>query len=277
LQIGDRWQYKETPPPVEPYVYEDRVVSDTLMPNWQTYAKINIAGGDQYYFYRQDGPRIYEYIIYADSAHRNQEIVRFDWSKNGNLNLGIHDTVSIFQITDQDTVVITVLDTGHISIFGTLRPFKTYYWNQRGGALYRVNRIIDSIGTSVYQIEPGYQIYLTGAVLEGVEYGNVVSVGDYKNNLASGYFLLQNFPNPFNPTTTITFHCGRRDHGRLVVYDINGRLVKTLFSGEFDVGYRSVVWDGTTDKAAAAATGVYIYRLEVGTSTRLSRIMMLLH
>lgn len=140
-----------------------------------------------------------------------------------------------------------------------------------------MDQVVDSISTTFYQIEPGYQLYLTGAVLNGLSYGNVVSVPQLVERTDPEFHLFQNYPNPFNPTTTIAFRCGQNEQGRLVVYDINGRLVKTLFEGALEMGSHSVIWDGTNGGGASVSTGVYNCRLEAGIHTRLSRFMLLLH
>lgn len=77
LAIGNRWQFREPAP--SPYVYEDRVVGDTLLSNGISYRKISM-GGNQFYYFRQEGQRVYQYHDVRDSAHPNHEIVRFDFS-----------------------------------------------------------------------------------------------------------------------------------------------------------------------------------------------------
>ncbi|HYQ86157.1 MAG TPA: T9SS type A sorting domain-containing protein [Bacteroidota bacterium] len=70
--------------------------------------------------------------------------------------------------------------------------------------------------------------------------------------------LGQNFPNPFNPTTTIEYGLPFSAVVKLVLYDVLGRQVQELVSGEEEAGFHSVKWD-----AGAASSGVYYYRLEV--------------
>lgn len=60
LQIGNTWQYKEPPPPPEPYIYEDKIVSDTLMPNGHTYFSLRVAGGTEFHYYRKQGLFVYD-------------------------------------------------------------------------------------------------------------------------------------------------------------------------------------------------------------------------
>jgi FlgD Ig-like domain len=270
LQFGNRWQYKEPPPPDEPYVYEDIVLGDTVMPNGFVYKAIANGLSHENYYFRQEGQRVHEYLTIGDSLHRNQDIVRFDFSK------GLRDTVCVYQITTLDTVTITVADTGKIEVFGKLRRFMEFYWSRRGSALYEMNWVVDSVGVSFTQIEPGLQLYLTGAVIDGATYGEVTSVLSPGHEEISGYTIFQNYPNPFNPSTTIRFQCARRVVGRLIVYDLNGREVRTLVSGELTAGDHSVVWDGTTKRGLRVSSGVFFCCLEVG-SLRLSRIMVLLH
>jgi hypothetical protein len=76
------------------------------------------------------------------------------------------------------------------------------------------------------------------------------------------YSLAQNFPNPFNPTTTIGFGLPRASRVSVRVYDVTGREVATVFEGVLDAGFGSVRWDGRSDAGATLATGVYIYRIE---------------
>jgi hypothetical protein len=130
LQIGNRWLYKEPPPPADPYMSEDRVFGDTLMPNGVKYRAISdgLSANRTNYYYRQEGQRVFEFLTSGDSSHKNQEIVRFDFSKS------LFDTVSVFQTSGLDTVVITVVDTGSLSVFGKVRPYKTFYWT-RGAEL----------------------------------------------------------------------------------------------------------------------------------------------
>ncbi len=87
--------------------------------------------------------------------------------------------------------------------------------------------------------------------------------------------LEQNYPNPFNPQTTIAFALPRAQDVRLSVFDVQGRLVRTLIDGARAEGRHTVIWDGATDGGGRAASGTYVYRLV--TDQRLeSRSMVLL-
>lgn len=89
--------------------------------------------------------------------------------------------------------------------------------------------------------------------------------------LTPGKFALnQNFPNPFNPSTMITYALGRESHVRLCIYNILGQAVRTLVNGNAAAGIHKVVWDGTDNHGHQLASGVYFYRITAGayTSTR---------
>ena len=74
--------------------------------------------------------------------------------------------------------------------------------------------------------------------------------------------LDQNHPNPFNPSTTITYTLAERTSTAIAVYDAKGALVVRLDAGEHDAGMRSIAWNGRDAAGMAVASGVYFYRLE---------------
>ncbi|MBD3348015.1 MAG: hypothetical protein GF400_02320 [Candidatus Eisenbacteria bacterium] len=84
-----------------------------------------------------------------------------------------------------------------------------------------------------------------------------------------------NRPNPFNPATVVSFNLPARAETRLVVYDVAGREVATLFEGVAGPGDHSVTWDGRTESGAQAATGVYFARLEAMGEERSVKMVLL--
>ena len=76
--------------------------------------------------------------------------------------------------------------------------------------------------------------------------------------------LYPNAPNPFNPRTTIRFSLAQAGPARLVVYDVNGRKVRTLADGPFTAGPHTLVWDGTDDLGHPVSSGVFWTRLSAG-------------
>ena len=76
--------------------------------------------------------------------------------------------------------------------------------------------------------------------------------------------LAQNHPNPFNPITRIAFGVPATGHVELGVYDLGGRLVRTLVSETRPAGDHTVTWDGRDAQGNAAPSGLYFYRLETG-------------
>ena len=87
--------------------------------------------------------------------------------------------------------------------------------------------------------------------------------------------LSQNFPNPFNPKTTIGFSLPSALDVDLSVFDVQGRRVATLVEGRCDAGEHLATWNGMDDRGHRAASGVYWYRLSVGEKV-LARKMVLL-
>jgi FlgD Ig-like domain len=87
--------------------------------------------------------------------------------------------------------------------------------------------------------------------------------------------LDQNTPNPFNPTTTISFTLPERQLTTLAIYDVSGQLVRTLVNNVRAYGKNLVTWDGRDDAGVAVGSGVYFYRLTAGKFSE-SRKMVLL-
>lgn len=84
------------------------------------------------------------------------------------------------------------------------------------------------------------------------------------------------YPNPFNPGVTIAFSVpAPGGPATLVVYDVDGRRVKTVFAGALKPGGYRKYWDGTTDDGAHAASGVYLYRITVGKETASGKLNLL--
>jgi len=76
--------------------------------------------------------------------------------------------------------------------------------------------------------------------------------------------LAQNYPNPFNPSTAIPFSVPRRQEVSLVIYDVLGQRVRTLFSGSLAPGFHTLIWNGRDDLGHQAGAGLYFYLLEMG-------------
>ncbi len=87
--------------------------------------------------------------------------------------------------------------------------------------------------------------------------------------------LQPNYPNPFNPQTTIAYSTRARARVTLVIYNVSGERVRTLVSDEMPAGAHTTVWDGRNDAGREVSSGVYFYRLVAGDFTRTRKMVLL--
>jgi len=110
---------------------------------------------------------------------------------------------------------------------------------------------------------------------------SVVITAEVQNTPAipTAFKLEQNHPNPFNPSTTISYNIEQSGYVNLKVYDVMGRLVRTLVDNQYvsagyETGY-SVVWNGLDDHGQKASAGLYIYRLQSGAMSMTNKMILL--
>ena len=120
----------------------------------------------------------------------------------------------------------------------------------------------------VYLGDPS--IFLSGAV-----HGEITSVDDNKE-LPPGFYLKTNYPNPFNPSTTIEYSLPTRSRIELDIYDVRGRLVRRLASGIERAGKHRITWNGKDETGRDAVSGVYFYMLRTDSGKKITKKMVLL-
>ncbi|MCK5127021.1 MAG: fibronectin type III domain-containing protein [candidate division Zixibacteria bacterium] len=108
----------------------------------------------------------------------------------------------------------------------------------------------------------------------GFEFGTGADDDD-PAGIPDEYELHQNFPNPFNPTTTIEYSVPEQSYVALTVYNIIGQKVALLIDGEKNAGTHTVTWDGTDDNGVSVTSGIYFYTIQTSTF-RQSRKMVLM-
>ena len=91
----------------------------------------------------------------------------------------------------------------------------------------------------------------------------------------STFYLYQNHPNPFNPITQINYQLSKNSHIKIEVYDMMGKLVKTLVNEFQSPGYRSIKWNGQNFENQKVSSGVYFYSLQSESFSATKKMILL--
>jgi hypothetical protein len=117
-----------------------------------------------------------------------------------------------------------------------------------------------------------WEYRLTDVNYQGQMYAHEIIT--LEKNMPTRFALEQNYPNPFNPATLIRYSLHQAGAVQLLIYNVNGQLVRKLVDGQQSAGMQEVRWDGNDEFGRPAASGLYFYTLLFG-QQRLTRKMQL--
>ena len=95
-----------------------------------------------------------------------------------------------------------------------------------------------------------------------VEYHSLQLMGVSSTNIPEQFILYPNYPNPFNPVTTIRYDLPKESLVDITVYDMLGNVVYNLVNTNQSSGYKSVQWNATNNLGEPVSAGVYLYKIQ---------------
>lgn len=101
------------------------------------------------------------------------------------------------------------------------------------------------------------------------------AISDRDGTLPNDFELMPNYPNPFNPSTAISFALPEPRHVVLEVYNLLGQRVVRLYDGLAPAGYLDLVWDGRDHTGHSVGSGVYFYRVSAGDFNQVRKMVLL--
>jgi len=106
-------------------------------------------------------------------------------------------------------------------------------------------------------------------------YSNSVGTDNRNEILPQRFTLHQNFSNPFNPSTTITYELAQDQKVNISIFDMLGRQVSRLVSSRQTAGYKSLQWNATNNSGQPISAGLYIYTIQAGEFSQTRKMVLL--
>jgi hypothetical protein len=192
---------------------------------------------------------------------------------------GNADDIWIFQISGN----LTVANDAIVTLSGGVQP-ENIFWQVAGQttigtmAQFKGNVLCQTlISLETGATFHGRLLTQTAATLEGnsvEEPNHIVSV--FESDIP--YAVLEtNYPNPFNPRTTIQFEMIAHENARITIFNLKGQKIRTLINAQLAAGKHSVTWDGTDDNRHLVTSGIYLYNLETDGRYSITRKMILMN
>lgn len=181
---------------------------------------------------------------------------------NGQGMMGFNRSVNFQFHYDENNLNTLGLDEGSIQLF---------YMDEQGNWQEETNATLD-ITTNTINLENGevaeYYALKASANTVGIEIEDLTAVPQ-SINIESVY------PNPFNPQVTLQYVSSQSGLVQIKVYDLQGRLVKNLYSGSQEQGSHTINWDGTNNLGQIVTSGTYLLKVATGSSTALKKLTFL--
>ncbi len=187
----------------------------------------------------------------------------YAWASGGNNPLCYFDDIELKEITSETRDLIGyniyLNDMGTVLATVGADVFEYQYIDLVNGEDYiaGVSAVYDAGESEIVQYPFTYT---------GVGAGNIVNITTA---------LKGNYPNPFNPTTTIKFTTTSTVNTEIVIYNIKGQKVKSLVNERFDAGSHKVVWSGKDENGKSVTSGIYFYKMNSGKFTSTKKMILL--
>jgi len=98
---------------------------------------------------------------------------------------------------------------------------------------------------------------------------------DVINQLPHAFNLYNNYPNPFNPVTTLRYDLPEDALVNITIYDIMGRIVRTLINSQQNAGFKSIQWNATNDAGSPLSAGLYLYKIQADNLVQTRKMVLL--
>ncbi|RKY48722.1 MAG: hypothetical protein DRP86_06185 [Candidatus Neomarinimicrobiota bacterium] len=193
----------------------------------------------------------------GDGERVNEPIVTLIWQNAVDPDPLDYSTYTVkFKSTHPDSVVWHEIDVGtDTSLTLNLTTGNRYEWQV------------------IAKDDDGHEVISNRGELSGFDVGDVA--GLESNGVPQDFFLSQNFPNPFNPVTTIQYGLPEISDVTLTIYDISGRIVSQWFIPRQQAGRHDVIWDGTNRQGHPISTGMYLYSLKAGDFREIKKMVFM--
>ena len=93
--------------------------------------------------------------------------------------------------------------------------------------------------------------------------------------IPNSFVLYQNYPNPFNPKTILQYDLLQDSFVKVIVYDMQGKVVNNLVNGNQISGFKSVQWNATNNQGGPVSAGVYLYKIQAGDFVDTKKMILL--
>ncbi|MBU4446410.1 T9SS type A sorting domain-containing protein, partial [bacterium] len=210
------------------------------------------------------------------------------------------ETVSFWDVHNKSSVdqePFEAIDDFDLKIFWYHDGYPYLIWNQTTpqGTLYKVYRKVGCFGQWEHIAGPSYRLYYRDH--DVTKSGNTTIyyyIKETTNNkttstksITGNYaptdkeilinvvsldptLISSAYPNPFNPVTTISFYISESNQVKIEIYNISGKLIKTLYKGYKEAGNHEITWDATKYSA-----GVYFYKVRAGRLTEINKCLLM--
>ncbi len=218
----------------------------------------------------------------SSSAGCTGTLSALNTSLEGSGDIAISVNLTLFQAEFKDNIVhLTWHTESELSTFG-------YYLYRKSGAeepFLRLNdNIIQSHGSSTTpadysftdaDISPHqkYTYKLEEVNVNGSVSSKHLTTVQVDNIIPATCFLNPNYPNPFNPSTTISFGLTNEGDVQLTIFNIQGKVVRQLVNEKRSAGTYYVTWNGKDEKGTPVTTGLYFYRLKTPFFSKVKKML----
>jgi Arylsulfotransferase (ASST)/FlgD Ig-like domain len=252
------WEYRHMPALYAAFTGSvQRLPNGNTMISWGNLGVVTEA--------RPDGTTAFE-MSFAAAGDRTYRAFRFPWT-----GLAAAPTVWASAEPDSVTLHFTKFGDADVSLYNVYRDSSPEPLTVHGSTAANSYVMTDVVPSDTIYVRVTAEDSLMVESAFSNELRIVIPPTLVAVNLpgapAGGLALRQNHPNPFAPGTSIAFVLPRVAQADLTVFDVTGRVVRTLSRGETSAGRHELFWDGRDAQGAPAAAGVYFYRLNAGGET----------
>jgi hypothetical protein len=272
LHKGDTWQYgfskypSGPQPPFPPFFVS---VVDTLLSNGRRYAGLSKCATPN---------KVYK-LLRVDSLLRVQEY----FPGLGDSCGGVSAELNTYRLGEKDSAVWSVCTNMDVSLFpnkslirfnritadSTIMEFQIGLPDPSHPLWTNPFRLTRGVGITATNDNDGGDTYLTGAIINGKQIGNPILLADDKPELPIKYCLTHNYPNPFNPYTSISYSIPSQSHVTIKVFNSIGQIITILVNEVKPAGRYITIWNGSQ-----YSSGVYFYQMWAGTFSQTNNMVL---